>query len=46
MPYFKPCPECGALLDPGELCDDCQNKKIKEAEKDEVFEKQESTKAS
>lgn len=25
---FKQCPECGANLDPGEVCD-CQKKKIK-----------------
>ncbi len=25
MPYYKPCPCCGAALDPGERCD-CQNK--------------------
>lgn len=27
MPYYKPCPNCGANLDPGEKCD-CQNKKM------------------
>ena len=21
MPYYKPCPLCGAALDPGEICD-------------------------
>lgn len=21
MPYYRPCPECGASLDPGERCD-------------------------
>ena len=21
MPYYKPCPLCGAALDPGEVCD-------------------------
>ena len=25
MPYYKPCPLCGAALDPGERCD-CQDK--------------------
>ncbi len=25
MPYYKPCPLCGAALDPGECCD-CQDK--------------------
>lgn len=25
MPYYHPCPLCGANLDPGEHCD-CQNK--------------------
>lgn len=24
MPYYKPCPLCGAALDPGERCD-CQD---------------------
>ena len=26
MPYYKPCPLCGAALDPGERCD-CRNEK-------------------
>lgn len=26
MPYYHPCPECGANLDPGEKCD-CQQTK-------------------
>ena len=25
MPYYKPCPLCGAALDPGERCD-CQDR--------------------
>ena len=25
MPYYKPCPLCGAALDPGEICD-CRDK--------------------
>lgn len=25
MPYYRICPQCGAYLDPGELCD-CQDK--------------------
>jgi hypothetical protein len=25
MPYYRPCPLCGATLDPGERCD-CQDK--------------------
>ena len=25
MPYYRPCPLCGAALDPGEKCD-CQDK--------------------
>ena len=25
MPYYKPCPRCGAALDPGEICD-CRDK--------------------
>lgn len=24
MPYYKPCPLCGAALDPGEICTDCR----------------------
>lgn len=24
MPYYKPCPLCGAALDPGEVCTDCR----------------------
>ena len=26
MSYYRPCPVCGAALDPGERCD-CQDKK-------------------
>ena len=26
MPYYKPCPLCGAALDPGEICD-CRDEK-------------------
>lgn len=28
MSYFKTCPRCGAHLDPGEVCTDCQEKKM------------------
>ena len=27
MPYYKPCPLCGAALDPGEICDCREEKK-------------------
>lgn len=27
MSYFKTCPDCGAHLDPGELCDCRENEK-------------------
>lgn len=27
MPYYKPCPLCGAALDPGEVCDCREEKK-------------------
>ena len=26
MPYYRKCPVCGAALDPGEICTDCQDK--------------------
>ncbi len=26
MPYYRPCPLCGAALDPGEICTDCRDK--------------------
>lgn len=26
MPYYKTCWLCGAALDPGEICTDCQDK--------------------
>lgn len=26
MSYYRTCPHCGAHLDPGESCTDCQNK--------------------
>ena len=29
MDYFKTCPDCGASLDPGEVCD-CQNAELDE----------------
>lgn len=25
MAYYRPCPVCGAALDPGEICTDCQD---------------------
>lgn len=25
MGYSRPCPICGANLDPGEICEDCKN---------------------
>ena len=27
MSYYKVCPNCGAHLDPGEVCTDCREKK-------------------
>ena len=27
MPYYEPCPNCGANLDPGEKCD-CRKKEM------------------
>ena len=30
MAYYKTCPECGAALDPGEICD-CKEKAAPEA---------------
>jgi len=27
MAYYRKCPICGAALDPGEICADCQDKK-------------------
>ena len=24
--YYRTCPECGANLDPGEICEDCKEK--------------------
>lgn len=26
MPYYRPCPICGAALDPGEICADCRDR--------------------
>lgn len=31
MPYYRPCPHCGAKLDPGEPCEDCRETKEKGA---------------
>ena len=31
MAYYNICPECGAYLDPGEVCD-CRRQKEKEAQ--------------
>lgn len=30
MAYYKTCPECGAALDPGEICD-CKEKAAQDA---------------
>lgn len=30
MAYYKTCPECGAALDPGEICD-CKEKAVLDA---------------
>lgn len=27
MAYYRTCPECGANLDPGEICADCAKKR-------------------
>lgn len=32
MAYYKPCPNCGANLDPGEICD-CKDREKKEERK-------------
>ena len=32
MAYYKTCPECGAALDPGEICD-CREKQRNEEHK-------------
>lgn len=32
MSYFKICPHCGAHLDPGEKCEECDKKGRKEKE--------------
>lgn len=28
MSYYSTCPDCGAHLDPGEICEDCQREEF------------------